>query len=105
MNPTSNPLEGFSPEIYLATLSEVAHADGLHPIEEDLLSQQAIVFGVDMNNLPAVPKDLSHLPWSTRIVVYRDAVTLAFADDDALSNDEQAYLGDLAKRMDIPSGA
>jgi hypothetical protein len=37
MSPLNNPLEGFSPELYLATLSEVAHADGLHPVEQELL--------------------------------------------------------------------
>ena len=41
MDPLSNPLDGLSPELYVATLSKIAHADGLHPAERELLDHQA----------------------------------------------------------------
>lgn len=103
MNPLNNPLEGFAPDLYLATLSEVAHSDGLHPIEEELLRQQAANFGLSLDDLPTVPRDLSDLPWTTRIVVYRDALMLAYADAETLSPQEQQYLADLARRMGLPA--
>ena len=103
MNLLNNPLEGFSPELYLATLSDVAHADGLQSVEEELLRQQARTFGLDLDALPAVSDDLSHLPWSTRVLVYRDALMLAFADSDTLSPEEQQHLAGLAERMRIPT--
>ncbi|MBA2661586.1 MAG: hypothetical protein H0U74_04785 [Bradymonadaceae bacterium] len=102
MNPLSNPLEGFSAEFYLATLSEVAHSDGLHPIEEELLRQQATSFGVNFDELPQVPHDLSQIPWATRVLVYRDALMLAYADHDVLSPQEVEYLGQLVNRMQLP---
>ena len=82
MDPLSNPLDGLSPELYVATLSKIAHADGLHPAERELLDHHAAHFGVDLDNLPVVPDDLSALPWATRVLVYRDAVTLALIDDE-----------------------
>ena len=103
MNPLqTKTLEGFSPELYLATLSEVAHSDGLHPDEKDLLQQQAVSFGVDLDDLPEVPADLSNLPWVTKILVYRDALLLAF-EDDHVSAEEQEYLDSLRKRLDVSS--
>ncbi len=63
----SPPLEGLSPALYVATLSEIAHADGLHPAERELIEQHAEHFGVDLDNLPAVPHDLSSLPRATRV--------------------------------------
>lgn len=93
-------LDGFSPELYLATLLEVAHADGLHPDEEAMLNQQAESLGVSLTELPEVPHDLSELPWTTRILVYRDSVTLAYADGK-LSEQEQAYLSNLAGRLKL----
>ena len=39
MEPLHNPLDGFSPELYIATLSKLAHSDGLHTNEQDLLDQ------------------------------------------------------------------
>lgn len=100
MNSLQNPLDGFSPELYIATLSMVAHSDGLHSAEQDILKQQAVHFGIDLGNLPDVPDDLSKLPWATRVLVYRDAFMLTLADDHS-SFEEQQYLADLAKRMDL----
>ena len=59
-------------------------------------------FGVDLDNLPVVPDDLSALPWVTRVLVYRDAVTLALVDDE-MSAEERQYLDDLAGRMALPA--
>ena len=101
MNPLSNPLDGLSPDLYVATLSKIAHADGLHPAERELLDHHAAHFGVDLDNLPVVPDDLSALPWVTRVLVYRDAVTLALVDDE-MSAEERQYLDDLAGRMALP---
>lgn len=101
MDPLRDPLDGLSPSLYVATLSEIAHVDGLHPSEQDLLDQHAAHFGVDLDNLPEVPRDLSALPWATRVLVYRDAVTLALADE--MSADEEQYLRDLAERMGLPT--
>ena len=102
MNPLQNPLDGLSPELYVATLSKVAHSDGLHPAEQDLLDQHAVNFGIELGNLPDVPEDLSKLPWATRVLVYRDAVILSLADEQT-SAEEQQYLADLAKRMALPA--
>ena len=101
MDPLRDPLDGLSPSLYVATLSEVAHVDGLHPAERDLLDQYATHFGVDLNDLPEVPRDLSALPWATRVLVYRDAVTLALADE--MSPEEEQHLEDLAQRMGLPA--
>ena len=102
MDPLSNPLDGLSPDLYVATLSKIAHADGLHPAERELLDHHAAHFGVDLDNLPVVPDDLSALPWVTRVLVYRDAVTLALVDDE-MSAEERQYLDDLAGRMALPT--
>ena len=101
MDPLRDPLDGLSPSLYVATLSEIAHVDGLHPAEQDLLDQHAAHFGVALDNLPEVPRDLSALPWATRVLVYRDAVTLALADE--MSAEEEQYLRDLAERMGLPT--
>ena len=55
-------LEGFSPELYVATLSKVAHSDGIHPDEQEMLEQHASRFGVNLDVLPDLPEDLSDLP-------------------------------------------
>lgn len=102
MDPLRDPLDGLSPSLYVATLSEVAHADGLHAAEHDLLEQCAARFGVDLGELPEVPRDLSALPWPTRVLVYRDAVTLALADGVS-TEEEQQHLRDLAERMGLPA--
>ena len=78
---------GFWKAIDVATLSSVAHSDGLHPDEREMLEQHASRFGVDLDALPEVPEDLSNLPWVTRILVYRDAYILALADG-SLSSEE-----------------
>ena len=101
MDPLHDPLNGLSPSLYVATLSEIAHVDGLHPAERELLDQHAAHFGVDLDTLPEVPHDLSALPWATRVLVYRDAVTLALADE--MSAEEERYLSDLAERMGLPA--
>ncbi len=100
MDPLRNPLDGLSPALYVATLSEVAHADGLHPAERELLEHHAARFEVDLDDLPAVPRDLSALPWATRVLVFRDAVTLALVDE--MSAEEERYLDGLAERLTLP---
>ena len=42
MDPLRDPLDGLSPTLYVATLSEIAHPDGLHPAERELLDQRAL---------------------------------------------------------------
>ena len=101
MDTLRDPLDGLSPSLYVATLAELAHADGLHPAERELLERHAAHFGVDLDNLPEVPRDLSTLPWATRVLVYRDAVTLALVD--GMSAEEEQYLRDLADRMGLPA--
>jgi len=101
MDPLRNPLDGLSPALYVATLAEIAHADGLHPAERELLEHHAANFGVDLDDLPAVPRDLSALPWATRVLVFRDAVTLAQVDE--MSAEEERYLEALAERMGLPA--
>ena len=101
MDALHNPLDGLSPALYVATLSEIAHADGLHPAERELLEHHAAHFGVDLDDLPAVPRDLSALPWATRVLVFRDAVTLAQVD--GMSAEEERYLDVLAERMALPA--
>ena len=101
MDPLRDPLDGLSPSLYVATLSEIAHVDGLHPAERELLDQHAAHFGVDLDNLPTVPRDLSALPWATRVLVYRDAVMLARVDE--MSAEEERYLRDLGDRMGLPA--
>lgn len=101
MDPLRDPLDGLSPSLYVATLSEIAHVDGLHPAERDILHQHAAHFGVDLDDLPAVPRDLSTLPWATRVLAYRDAVTLALVDE--IGPGEEQYLRDLADRMGLPT--
>ena len=101
MDPLRDPLDGLSPSLYVATLSEIAHVDGLHPAERELLDQHAAHFGVDLDSLPTVPRNLSTLPWATRVLVYRDAVTLALAD--GMSAEEEQHLRDLAHRMELPA--
>ena len=93
-------LEGFSPELYVAALSKVAHSDGLHPDEQEMLEQHASRFGVDLGVLPDLPEDLSGLPWATRILVYRDAYMLALADG-SVSSEEEEHLVELAGSLKL----
>ena len=102
MDMLHQPLDGFSPELYVATLAKLAHSDGIHSDEQDILDQHADRFGIDLCNLPDVPEDLTELPWATRVLVYRDAVMLAMADEDT-SDEERRYLADLAGRMNLPA--
>ena len=103
MNPFQAALDGFSPSLYLATLTEVAKSDGLQAVEIELLGQHAQNFGLDLDSLPQVPADLRDVPWSTRVLVYRDALTLALADSEDLTTQEVAALGVLAERMGLPA--
>lgn len=103
MDSLHRTLEGFSPDLYVATLSKVAHSDGLHPDEQEMLEQHASRFGVDLDVLPDVPEDLSNLPWATRILVYRDAYMLALADGSS-SSEEERHLAELAERMKLSPG-
>lgn len=100
MNALPNFLNNFSPELYLATLSQLAHADGLHPDEKILLEQQAATFGINLDNLPEVPEDLSDLPWVTKVFVYRDSITLAYVDG-SISIEEAEHLKQLSERLGI----
>ena len=102
MDPLRNPLDGFSPELYIATLSKLAHSDGLHPREQGLLEYHAARFGVDLCSLPDVPEDLADLPWATRVLVYRDAVMLSQADEPT-STEEREQLSNLAAQMKLSS--
>ena len=100
MNLLQRTIEGFSPELYVATLSKVAHSDGLHPDEQEILEWHASRLGVDLDALPDLPEDLSDLPWATRILVYRDAYMLALADD-SFSSTEEEHLAELAGRLKL----
>lgn len=102
MNLLDHSLDGFSPELYIATLSKLAHSDGIHNDEQELLDHHAQRFGIDIDNLPDVPQNLTELPWATRVLVYRDAIMLSLADDDT-SDEERRYLVDLAERMGLPA--
>lgn len=102
MNLLDHTLDDFSPDLYIATLSKLAHADGIHSDEQEILDQQAERFGIDLSNLPDVPDDLTELPWTTRVLVFRDAVMLSMADEET-SDAERQYLVDLAKRMNLPT--
>jgi len=102
-NHSLDSLDEFSPELYVAILSEVAHSDGLHAEEQAILAQYAAQFEVDLNDLPDVPANLSDVSWSTRVLVYRDACMLASADG-SVSPREEAHLADLASRMALPPG-
>ena len=98
MNILDSPRDGFSPELYLATLTKVAHSDGL----QEILDQHTERFGINLGNLPDVPEDLTELPWATRVLVYREAVMLAIANG-VTSDEERQYLPDLASRMRLPA--
>ncbi len=100
MSPLNSSLEGFSPELYIAALARLAHSDGIHPSEQEILTQQAESFSIDVDDLPDVPEDLTELPWATRVLVYRDAVMLSIADEST-SDEEREYLANLATRMDM----
>ena len=99
----NHSLDEFSPELYVAILSEVAHSDGLDAEELAILAQYASRFEVDLDALPDIPADLSDVSWSTRILIYRDACMLASADG-SISSAEETHLADLASRMALPSG-
>ena len=94
-------LDGFSPGLYVSTLMKVAHSDGIHPSEREMLERQAAALGVDPDGLPDAPNDLSSLPWATRILVYRDALILAMADGQS-SDAEQPHLAALSERLALP---
>ncbi len=102
MSVMNHPLDGFSPELYVSTLMKVAHSDGIHPSEREMLERQATLFGVDLDGLPDAPNDLSALPWATRVLVYRDALILTMADEES-SDAEERHLADLSARMALPS--
>ena len=94
-------LDGFSPNLYIAILSEVAYSDGLAPAEKTMLDEYASRLGIELGaDLPEVPKDLSGVPWATRVLVYRDAYMMALADGQ-VSLEEDEHLIDLATKMSI----
>ena len=104
MSVMNHPLDSFSPELYVSTLMKVAHSDGIHPSEREMLERQATLLGVDLGNLPDAPDDLSDLPWATRVLVYRDALILTMADEES-SDEEERHLSDLSERMALPTDA
>lgn len=104
MSMMNHPLDGFSPELYVSTLMKVAHSDGIHPSEREMLERQAALLEVDLANLPDAPNDLAALPWATRVLVYRDALILAMADEE-WSDEEERHLADLSARMALPPDA
>lgn len=57
MDSIHTTLTGFSSELCVATLSKVAHSDGLHPDEQEMLKQYALRLGVDLCELPYSPDD------------------------------------------------
>ena len=80
-----------------ATLSEVAHVDGLHPAARETPRPARCPLRRPISTTsPQCPRDLSALPWATRVLVYRDAVTLALADEMS-AEEEERYLRDLAE--------
>ena len=94
-------LDGFSPDLYIAILSEVAHSDGLEPEEKAMLDDYASRLGIEPGaDMPEIPKDLSSVAWATRIIVYRDAYMMALADGH-VSPEEDAHLIDLANKMKL----
>ena len=60
--------------------SEVGHADGLDAEEQAIIAQYASRFEVERNALADVPAELSDVPWSTCVPIYRDAYMLASTD-------------------------
>ena len=74
--------------------------DSIRPSESSSTSTPPISAWIS-TTFPKYPRDLSALPWATRVLVYRDAVTLALADE--MSPEEERYLGDLAERMGLPA--
>ena len=55
----------------------------------------------DHSTMPLSP--ISDVPWSTRVLVYRDAYMLA-STDGSVSPAEETHLADLANRMALPLG-
>ena len=104
MSMMNHPMDGFSPELYVSTLMKVAHSDGIHPSEREMLERQATLLEVDLANLPDAPNDLSDLPYATRVLVYRDALILTMADEES-SDEEERHLADLSERMSLPPDA
>lgn len=98
MSRTNFYLQDLDAAAYLAVLSQVAHADGLHSDERAMLEERANALGVSLDELPDVPQDLSSLEHSTRVLVYRDAFMLACVDD-VVSDEERAYLAALSGRL------
>ena len=103
MNLMHDALAGFSAELYVATLSKIAHSDGLHPAEQEILEQHASQFGIELDALPDVPEDLADLPSATRILVYRDAYMLTLADGSSSTAEEES-LAELAAKMALQKG-
>ena len=76
----------------------------LHSRNGDLArkaTQERLGVEGEIRSLRAVPRDLSALPWATRVLVFRDAVTLAQVD--GMSAEEERYLDALAERMALPA--
>ncbi len=74
--------------------------DSIRPSENSSTSTPPISAWIS-TSFPKSPATCAALPWATRVLVYRDAVTLALADE--MSAEEERYLSDLADRMGLPA--
>jgi uncharacterized tellurite resistance protein B-like protein len=92
--------------IYIGALLEMAHSDG-HADERELayIDLQAQLAGIEMNafskaNPEISDQQLGNLPSMLRNLLLRDAITLAYIDED-YTEAEQEKLYELADRMAI----
>ncbi|MCK9246926.1 MAG: hypothetical protein M0P11_08255 [Anaerolineaceae bacterium] len=92
--------------IYISALLEMAHSDG-HADERELayIDLQANLAGIEMHTFNDPLQDVSDyqlasLPSMLRNLLLRDAITLAYIDED-YTETEQAKLYELADRMAI----
>jgi uncharacterized membrane protein YebE (DUF533 family) len=105
MKPLSINLDAFNPQTYLRALIAVAAVDGVHPLEEAFIRQQATAFGVDPEPLLASsPADLAELARGTtaltRRIIYRDCFMLTHVDG-ILSEEDRAVLEQLRRVLEI----
>ncbi len=106
MNPTAIDLGDFDVERYLKLLVAVAAVDGIHPLEEDFLQQQAHLLGVPPTQIPAptdvdLAKEAAGASGPTRRILYRDCFIMAHADGH-LSDEETEALETIRVALKIP---
>jgi uncharacterized membrane protein YebE (DUF533 family) len=105
MKPLSINLDAFNPQAYLRALIAIAAVDGVHPLEEAFIRQQATAFGVDPEPLLASsPVDLTEIARGTtgltRRMIYRDCFMLTHADG-IVSEEERAALEQLRGVLEL----